>query len=53
MRARNPEQRLRAFLAISASKRNDLDGGNAQPAYRSEGLKITAEFQTRKNDEYV
>lgn len=52
MRARNPEQRLRAFLAICSSKRTDIDGGNPQPAYRSEGLKITAEFVQRKNEEY-
>lgn len=53
MRARNPEQRLRAFLAICASKRTDLDGANTQPAYRSEGLKITAEFGKRKDEECV
>jgi hypothetical protein len=47
MRVRNPEARLRAFLAICGSMRTD-DSGGQQPKYRMDTFRIMAEFEKPK-----
>ncbi|KAF6257604.1 hypothetical protein COO60DRAFT_1622218 [Scenedesmus sp. NREL 46B-D3] len=48
---RKPQARLRHFVAACASKRFDDAGGNPQPAYKLEGMKIMLEFPKPKNPE--
>ena len=48
MRTRNPEQRLRAFLALCGGKRFDEETGAPQPAYRMDSMRIMAEFPKPK-----
>ena len=48
MRTRNPEQRLRAFLALCGSKRFDEETGAPQPAYKMDSMRIMAEFPKPK-----
>jgi DNA-directed RNA polymerase beta' subunit len=48
MRTRNPEQRLRAFLALCGSKRFDEETGAPQPAYRMDSMRLMAEFPKPK-----
>ena len=47
MRVRNPEARLRAFLAVCGSMRTD-DSGGQQPKYRMDTFRIMAEFEKPK-----
>ncbi|WIA28234.1 hypothetical protein OEZ86_010790 [Tetradesmus obliquus] len=46
---RKPQARLRHFVGACASKRFDDAGGNPQPAYKLEGMKIIMEFPKPKN----
>ena len=48
MRTRNPEQRLRAFLALCGSRRFDEETGAPQPAYKMDSMRIMAEFPKPK-----
>jgi len=43
-RVRNPQARLRAFLAACAGKKADDATGSPQPQYRVDGPKVWAEF---------
>lgn len=47
LRVKNPEARLRAFLAICGSMRTD-DSGGQQPKYRMDTFRIMAEFEKPK-----
>ena len=47
VRVKNPEARLRAFLAICGSMRTD-DSGGQQPKYRMDTYRIMAEFEKPK-----
>ncbi len=47
LRVRNPEERLRAFLAVCGSMRTD-DSGGQQPKYRMDTFRIMAEFEKPK-----
>lgn len=47
-RIREPEQRLRAFLALCGSKRFDEETGAPQPQYKLETMRIMAEFPRPK-----
>ena len=51
MRARKPEQRLRAFLALCGGKRVCDFTGGPQPQYRLESMRIMAEFPKPKDDD--
>jgi hypothetical protein len=51
MRARNPEARLRAFLALCGAKRVCEHTGGPQPQYRMDGMRIMAEFPKPKDDD--
>ena len=51
MRARNPELRLKAFLALCGSKRVCEHTGGPQPQYRMDGMRIMAEFPKPKDDD--
>ncbi len=51
MRARNPEARLRAFLALCGGKRVCEHTGGPQPQYRMDGMRIMAEFPKPKDDD--
>ena len=51
IRARNPEQRLRAFLHICQGKKECPYTNAPQPTYRLDGLKIMMEFPKPKGDE--
>ena len=44
---KNPEARLRAFLAVCGSMRTD-DSGGQQPKYRMDTYRIMAEFEKPK-----
>ena len=48
MRTRNPEQRLRAFLALCGGRRFDEETGAPQPAYKMDSMRIMAEFPKPK-----
>lgn len=48
---RKPAARLRHFLTACAHKRWDDAGGNPQPAYKLEGMKILMEFPKPKDEE--
>ncbi|KAF8072459.1 NRPB1 [Scenedesmus sp. PABB004] len=48
---RKPQARLRHFVGACASKRYDDAGGNPQPAYKLEGVKILMEFPKPKDEE--
>jgi len=51
MRARNPEQRLRAFLHHCQGKRECPYTNAPQPVYRLDGVKISLEFPKPKSDD--
>ncbi|BDA48126.1 probable DNA-directed RNA polymerase II subunit RPB1 [Coccomyxa sp. Obi] len=51
IRTKNPEARLRAFVALCGSKRFDEETGAPQPAYRLEVTRIMAEFPRPKDDD--
>ena len=51
MRARNPEQRLRAFLHHCQGKRECPYTNAPQPIYRLDGVKISLEFPKPKSDD--
>ena len=53
MRARNPEQRLRAFLAGCSGKKECPYTNAPQPHYKMDGMKIMAEFPKPKNDDDI
>eukprot|EP00879_Flechtneria_rotunda_P006150 GHRR01006467.1.p1 GENE.GHRR01006467.1~~GHRR01006467.1.p1 ORF type:complete len:1335 (+),score=429.51 GHRR01006467.1:359-4363(+) len=48
---RKPQARLRHFVAACASKRFDDAGGNPQPSYKLEAMKILMEFPKPKDPE--
>ena len=51
MRARNPEQRLRAFLHHCQGKRECPYTNAPQPLYRLDGVKISLEFPKPKSED--
>ena len=53
MRVKNPKQRLRKFTDACKTKTVCPSSGTPQPQYRLEGMKITAEFKQRGEEDYL
>jgi DNA-directed RNA polymerase II subunit RPB1 len=53
MRVKNPKQRLRKFTDACKTRTVCPSSGTPQPQYRLEGMKITAEFKQRGEDDYL
>jgi len=53
MRIKNGKQRLRKFTDACKTRTVCPSSGTPQPQYRLEGMKITAEFKQRGEDDYL
>jgi DNA-directed RNA polymerase II subunit RPB1 len=53
MRIKNSKQRLKKFTDVCKTKSICPSSGTPQPQYRLEGMKITAEFKQRGEDDYM
>ena len=53
MRVKNPKQRLRKFTDACKTRTVCPSSGTPQPQYRLEGMKITAEFKQRGEEDHL
>ena len=53
MRVKNPKQRLRKFTDACKTRTVCPSSGTPQPQYRLEGMKITAEFKQRGEEDQL
>ena len=53
MRVKNPKQRLRKLTDACKTRTVCPSSGTPQPQYRLEGMKITAEFKQRGEEDHL